>query len=227
MAALSDPCQKQTKGRNTIWDKQLKLAPRIQHCHYHQQTGTQSLQTHTTYLLDILYSYIVGRPTNVVTDMGSKGSKQRASTPSPDRKVRTPKGQSKKTIDKTQATPKKGGKRAKVPKEQELTYAAAVAFQESAGKPHEDLVESTLFQSIETADEDATTQLLAQIYADLHEASFDGLTKYTKDLKLPPSWVPDPADTSVSGWLRHSVQSRLTLHTQEMFSVIGKLLAIL
>ncbi|SLM40479.1 SET domain [Lasallia pustulata] len=152
--------------------------------------------------------------------MGSKSFKQKTSKACLGRKDGTSKGLSKKTIDKGQPTPKKGGKRPKVAEGQELMFAAASTFQKSASRPHEDLDKSRLFQSIETADDDATTQLLSQIYADLHEVSFDGLTKYTKDLKLPPFWVPDPADASDSGWLRHSVQSRLILHTQEMFSVI-------
>lgn len=168
--------------------------------------------------------------------MGSKNSKETASKTKPDRKNRSPKGQSKKIIGKRRAnkpiskrrlTPKKGGRRATVAEEAELTHDVASAFQKSAEQPHEDLAESILFQSIETADDDATTQLLTQIYADLHEASFNGLPKYTKNMKLPPLWVPNPADTSVSGWLTHSVQSRLILHTQEMFSVIGKSIAIL
>lgn len=158
--------------------------------------------------------------------MASKSPKRTTSKTCPGREERSPKGQSKKTITKAQATTKKGGKRAKVEKVPEHTHAVASAFQESAEEALELLVESRLFQSIETADDDATTQLLTQIYADLHEASFDGLIKYTKDLELPLSWVPGPADTSVSGWLRHSVQSRLILHTQEMFSVIGKSSAI-
>lgn len=158
--------------------------------------------------------------------MGSKSFKQKTSKACLGRKDGTSKGLSKKTIDKGQPTPKKGGKRPKVAEGQELMFAAASTFQKSASRPHEDLDKSRLFQSIETADDDATTQLLSQIYADLHEVSFDGLTKYTKDLKLPPFWVPDPADASDSGWLRHSVQSRLILHTQEMFSVIGKSPAI-
>lgn len=154
--------------------------------------------------------------------MGSKSLKQTASKTSLDVKCWTPKGQSKKIIDKGQATPKKVGRPAKAARGPELTYAAGSAFRKTDEKAHEDLVESRLFQSIATADDDATTQLLAQIYADLHETSFDGLTKYTKDLKLLLSWVPDPANTSVGDWLRHSVQSRLILHTHEMFSVIGK-----
>lgn len=158
--------------------------------------------------------------------MASTSPKRTASKTSPGREERSPKGQSKKTIAKAQATSKKGRKRAKVEKEPKHTHAAASAFQESAEKAHGLLDESRLFQSIETADDDATTQLLAQIYADLHDSSFDGLTKYTKDLKVPLSWVPDPADKSVSGWLTLSVQSRLILHTQEMFSVIGKSSAI-
>ncbi|KAI4127681.1 MAG: hypothetical protein LQ347_004498 [Umbilicaria vellea] len=152
--------------------------------------------------------------------MAPTSPKRTASKTSPGCKERSPKGQSKKTIAKAQATSKKDKNRAKVEKVRERTHAVASAFEENAEEAHELLVESSLFQSIETADEDATTQLLTQIYADLHEASFDGLIKYTKDLKLPLSWVPDPANTSVSGWLRHSVQSRLILHTQEMFSVI-------
>ena len=178
--------------------------------------------TNFSYLLDIPYNYILGRPMNVATDMGSNGPKQTASKTGRGGKRGTVKCHSRRTINKVQAPLKKGGKQAKAAKRNPQRDAVESAFQESDQSPYKDLVESKLFQGIETADDDATTQLLSQIYADLHEASFDALTTHTKDFTLASAGVPDSADMYLSSRLKYSVQSRLILHTQEMFSVIGK-----
>ncbi|MCJ1305581.1 hypothetical protein MMC08_008395, partial [Hypocenomyce scalaris] len=176
--------------------------------------------TNFSYLLDIPYNYILGRPMNVATGMGSSGPKQTASKTGRGGKRGTVKGHSRRTITKVQAPLKKGGKQAKAAKRNPQRDAVESAFQESDQRPYKDLAESKLFQGIETADDDATTQLLSQIYADLHEASFDALTTHTKDFTLASAGVPDSADTYLSSRLKYSVQSRLILHTQEMFSVI-------
>ena len=180
--------------------------------------------TNLSYLLDTPYNYILGRPTNVATDMGSNGPKQTASKTRRSGKHGTVKGHSRRTINKVQAPLKKGGKSAKAAKRNPQRDAVESAFQESDQNPYKDLVESKFFQSIETADadDDATTQLLSQIYADLHEASFDALTTHTKDFTLASAGAPDSAHMYLSSRLKYSVQSRLILHTQEMFSVIGK-----